>query len=110
MWKLFRAMIAAACCMLLTVNAASGQQSPAPDFIPDYTFQGSQLDRWEAVGEAGWEAQDGIITADAASGPGMLVFDDSYESVAFFTRLRCEGACDAGILFRLHDGADGTDG
>jgi hypothetical protein len=98
-------------CLLLLAAPVRAQQSPAPDFIPDYTFDRSQLDRWEAVGEAEWEAEDGVITATAGTSEGgLLVFDDSYQNVAFFSRFRCEQACDAGVLLRLEQTSAGMEG
>ncbi|MEZ4699964.1 MAG: FG-GAP-like repeat-containing protein [Rhodothermales bacterium] len=89
---------------------ARAQQSPAPDFVPDYLFDGSQLSAWRPLGGAEWKAEKGTITGTARSGGGALVFDRSYEDVAVFTRFRCTGACDAGVLLRLEKSGDGMKG
>ena len=86
------------------------QQSPAPDFIPDHTFSGSQLSDWQPLGQASWSAQNGQIAVDASAGSGILIYDDLYENVAAFSRFRCDGPCDAGILLRLEDSGNGKKG
>ncbi len=91
--------------------AAYGQQSPAPDFIPDYTFEGAQLAGWRSLGDASWGAENGQITGEATSeGGGWLLFDEAYENVAVYSRFRCDGPCDAGILLRAEEAADGMKG
>lgn len=92
------------------VAPASAQQSPAPDFIADYTFAGSQLSSWEAVGQADWQASNGVITGSASSGGGLLVFDREYEDVAVYSRMRCTGSCEAGILLRAERTSSGMSG
>lgn len=105
------ARIASTMCLLFMAGAVAAQQSPAPDFIPDYTFEGAQLDRWQPAGEAEWQAANGIITGTAGSGGGgVLLFDTSYQNVAFFSRFRCVDACDAGVLLRLEQTSSGMKG
>ncbi|MEX0822276.1 MAG: FG-GAP-like repeat-containing protein [Rhodothermales bacterium] len=94
---------------LLPISAI-GQMSPAPHFVPRYTFEGSELQEWQAVGGAEWAAENGIIHGNAGSDGGMLLFDRSYEDAAFFTRFRCDGACDAGVLLRIEETASGMKG
>ncbi len=97
---------------LLVASPALAQQSPAPDFIPDYLFAGSQLTAWNPLGAADWSARNGTITGVARAGGagGLLILDRSYEDVAVFARFRCEGACDAGVLLRLEKTASGMNG
>ena len=82
-------LLAASAGAIIAVGSAAAQQSPAPDFIPDYTFQGSQLADWEPVGQADWQAADGVITGTADAGEGLLAFDQSFQNAALFTRFRC---------------------
>ena len=93
--------------LLLTTCPAFGQQSPAPDFIPDFTFAGSQFNNWHIHGNADWRADNGQITVDASSGTGLLMSNDDFENVAVFSRFRCEGPCDAGIVLRIEGMSDG---
>ncbi|MDZ4698643.1 MAG: FG-GAP-like repeat-containing protein [Rhodothermales bacterium] len=96
---------------LLVATPALAQQSPAPDFIPDYLFEGSQLTAWQPLGTADWSAQNGTITGTArGSAGGLLVFDRSYEDVSVFSRFQCTGACDAGVLLRLEKTDGGMSG
>ena len=39
-----------------------------------------------------------------------LILDKSYQDVNFFTRFRCKGPCQAGVLFRMQKTADGHHG
>lgn len=96
--------------ILFANGAAFAQQSPAPDFIPDYLFQGSQLTAWQAMGQAKWTAENGVISATTDAGGGWLMFDNAYEDAAVFTRFRCTGPCDAGVLFRAEKTQDGMNG
>ena len=93
--------------IILASTTTHAQQSPAPDFIPDFTFQGSQLNHWQPLGEAQWDARDGVVTGNAGSGSGLLLFDDAFESVGVFARFRCDGVCDAGVLIRVEQTSSG---
>lgn len=108
----FTARIAAGICTLLMLGPAVAQQSPAPDFVPDYTFQGSQLTGWQQLGGVNWTARDGVITGRVPSGgqAGLLRFQDAFEGVAAFSRFRCTGVCDAGILLRVEQTSTGLKG
>jgi hypothetical protein len=98
--------------VLLIAPFAAAQQSPAPDFIPDYLFQGSHLTAWHPTGSVDWRAENGLITGTTRPGGagGWLAFERSYEDVAVFTRFKCTGACDAGVLVRLEKSGDGMKG
>ena len=39
-----------------------------------------------------------------------MIFNRSYQDAALFTRFRCQGQCDAGVLLRAEDTADGRKG
>ncbi len=105
---LITALSAAAC-----VSALVRAQGPASDFVPDTTFQGSVLTGWTPLGGGTWRAVNGEVigTPTAGGGPGgWLVLGRSYQDLSFFSRFRCTGACDAGVLFRLQDTGDGKSG
>lgn len=83
-------------------------QGPASDFAPDTTFHGPTLAGTHTVGAARWTLERGEVRGVAAGGPGWFVFDRSYQDVSVFSRFRCTGPCDAGLLFRLHATAGGA--
>lgn len=103
-------MVASLVTLITMIMPAYAQQSPAPDFIPDYIFEGDELAAWDAHGKAKWQASDGIITGTADEGAGWLFFEKAYEDVAVFTRFRCSGPCDAGILLRTEKTGEGMKG
>ena len=70
-------------------------------FVPDWTFKGSTLDGWHAVGEASWKAADGVLVGTPKSTDGgWLVLDKSLQDVQFGFELRCTGGCRTGVLLR----------
>ncbi|MDP9324636.1 MAG: DUF1080 domain-containing protein, partial [Acidobacteriota bacterium] len=70
-------------------------------FVPDWTFKGSTLDGWHAVGEASWKAADGVLVGTPKSPEGgWLVLDKSLQDVQFGFELRCTGGCRTGVLLR----------
>ena len=85
--------------------------SPAPNFIPDWTFAGSSLSDWQTLGDASWRAENGIIvgTPSQSSG-GWLLLDKSFQDVRFFARVKSAGECVAGILLRVQKNARGMSG
>ena len=83
------------------------QQSPAPDFIPDVTFDGSDLSDWQAMGSVNWQATATGIEGKARGEGGVLLSSESYQNAAFFSQFRCEGVCDAGILARVESTENG---
>jgi hypothetical protein len=105
-------LLAAASGFLLAVTVLVTAQGPANEFKPDTTFSGSSLTGWQPLGAADWQAQAGeIIGRPRAGGQGgWLVLGKSYEDVNFFTRFRCTGPCQAGVVFRLRKTATGMTG
>jgi hypothetical protein len=88
-----------------------GAQGPANDFRPDSTFNGSTLAGWHTLGSSQWKAQSGeLIGIASGAGGGWLVLDESYQDLNFFTRFRCAGDCQTGVLFRAEKTADGMTG
>src|SRR5688572_21089177 len=102
----------AALCCVVAVAALLTAQGPANEFKPDTTFAGSSLTGWSPLGAADWQAQAGEIVARPRAGGqgGWLVLDKSYQDVNFFTRFRCTGTCQAGVLFRLRKTGAGITG
>lgn len=110
---MFSSRIAAHILVLATILVnvpAVAQHSPASHFIPGYTFEGSQLGDWQAVGQADWQAENGVITGTADGGGGLLLFDRGFQDVAVFSRFRCSADCDAGVLLRAEDTSSGLNG
>jgi hypothetical protein len=97
--------------VLLGAMSLPAAQGPANDFRPDSTFKGSVLTGWHVVGSAEWKAQNGELTGSATgAGGGWLVLDKSYQDLNFFSRFRCVGECQTGLLFRMEKTADGMTG
>jgi len=72
-----------------------------PSFVSDAKFEGSTLAGWHTLGRAEWHAENGELVGNATSGSGWLVLDHSYQDTGFYAALRCEGACDTGVLLRM---------
>ncbi len=98
----------------LLVSAQAPVETGGPDlglsFMPDYIFEGSNLDRWKIVGNAEWQANEGEITGTAKAGSGMLVLDESYQDIAIHTLFKCTAGCETGILMRIEESNDGKKG
>jgi Domain of Unknown Function (DUF1080)/FG-GAP-like repeat len=97
--------------LLLLAIAAQGL-GQTPSFAPDKTFQGSNLDGWHTVGNAKWQANNGVIDADGRAGnaSGWLFLDHPYQDTGLYAAFRCEGACDTGILLRAEKSGGSTQG
>src|SRR5690349_18311398 len=106
-----RVSVAAVSCAVFAIAALLTAQGPASEFIPDNTFSGSTLTGWTPLGAVDWQAQSGEIVARPRNGAGgWLVLDKSYQDVNFFTRFRCAGPCQAGVVFRLRKSEAGMTG
>lgn len=80
-------------------------------FIPDHTFQGSDLQGWHPIGHSAWKADQGTITVTQSSGQsGLLVLDTPYQDIGITALLKCNAQDEAGILFRLTKIATGYKG
>ena len=62
-------------------------------------FNGTSLAGWQPQGAAQWRAARGEIVGSAASGPGSLVLDKSYQDMILKFAFQC-GTCDAGVVLR----------
>jgi hypothetical protein len=78
-----------------------------PDFHPDTTVSGKNLDGWHTLGQANWHAEDGEIVGTPGSGGGWLVFNHSYQDINFYTQFRCTAGCVTGLLMRAERTPDG---
>ena len=72
-------------------------------FIPDYLFSGSTLNKWKEIGYGNWSALNGTVTGkvELGKGPGILVFDESFQDVAFQVSLKRNSSVETGLLFRF---------
>jgi len=76
----------------------------ALSFIPDYIFSGSTLDKWHSFDSSGiWKANNGIITGEViqGNGPGILIFDESFQDIAFQMSIKRNSPVETGVLFRF---------
>ena len=97
------------------VNDASPEPeqvlSPVPDFIPDWTFQGSSLSDWQTLGNATWKAEDGVIVGTPTqSGGGWLILNKPFQDAELFARIRSAGEYNLGVLLRVEKSATGMSG
>jgi Domain of Unknown Function (DUF1080)/FG-GAP-like repeat len=82
-----------------------------PTFKADTVFTGSNLNGWHTLGNADWNAQQGVITAHATDGlEGWLMLDQSLSDVGLYADIHCDGPCQAGVLLRAHKTGDGWAG
>jgi hypothetical protein len=112
MWKPLALLIA-----LVVYGAALPAQtsrqvlSPAPEFVPDWTFTGSALTGWQPIGDATWQAENGeIIGTPTQPDGGWLVANQSFQDLQWFARVRCDGACTTGVLLRMEKTPAGASG
>lgn len=83
---------------------------PTPHFLPDWTFDASDRSDWRTKGNAKWEARGSVITGSSEGDGGWLVLGPSYQDAQAYLRFRCVDACDAGVLLRTKERADGYEG
>jgi hypothetical protein len=72
-------------------------QGPSSDTLKP--FNGTSLSGWRTEGPATWRAAGGEIVGAAASGPGSLVLEKSYQDAIVRFAYRCD-QCDAGVVLR----------
>ena len=95
----------------LALISATPMFAAGPSFHPDVTFSGSSLSGWHPLGQASWQADNGVITGKPESpGGGWLVLDHSYQDVGLFATFKYSGGCEAGALFRAEKTADSSKG
>ena len=100
-------LIAATTLLLAPAAVAVG-----PSFIPDVTFNGSNLTGWHPLGNADWRAQNGefVATLKQGGGDGWLVLDHSFQDVGFYVAFQCSAGCKTGILLRAEQTPNGMKG
>ena len=99
------AIVVLSCVLVWSLNAAG------PTFRPDVVFKGSALAGWTRLGDADWKAENGeIIGTPKQPAGGWLVLDKSFQDVAVFSNVTCNGGCKAGLLLRAEKTADGMKG
>src|SRR4051812_7543164 len=80
-------------------------------FIPDFTFKGSTLAGWHALGAADWKAVDGeLIGTPKSPEGGWLILDKSFQDVEFGADFKCVGGCKTGVLLRAEKTPTGMKG
>ena len=94
-----------------TVSDSEQVLSPVPDFMPDWTFEGSSLSNWQPLGNARWKAENGIISGTPTeAGGGWLILNKPFQDVELFARVLSKGAYNAGVLLRIQKSAGGMSG
>ncbi len=92
------------CLVVLSLLMLAGSMpaiAVGPSFIPDVTFNGSNLSGWHTVGNVEWHVENGeIVGKPTKPSGGWLVLDKSYQDVGVYLEYRCTGDCQTGILFR----------
>ena len=96
--------------VVIAVACAVGPEAARWNFIPDWTFKGSDLGSdWTVVGQATWKAANGeLVGTPTAPEGGWLVLNRVLQDVQFGADLKCGTGCKAGILVRAHKQADGS--
>jgi len=86
-----------------SVPASSGSGATASSDAWQVLFDGSDLSRWNVVGDANWEIVDGAVRADSSTGNSFLVSDVDYGdfdlSVEFFVSVDAN----SGVFLRCRD-------
>ena len=96
--------------VVIAVACAVGPEAARWNFIPDWTFKGSDLGSdWTVVGQATWKAANGeLVGTPTAPEGGWLVLNKVLQDVQFGADLKCGTGCKAGILVRARKQADGS--
>src|SRR6185503_18326923 len=77
-------------------------------FVPDWTFKGSALTGWHAIGQTQWTAVNGeLVGKPMTPEGGWLVLDKSFQDVEFGADFKCADGCKTGVLLRAEKTADG---
>src|SRR6188768_368805 len=80
------------------------------NFIPDWTFKGTELAKdWTVVGQATWKAVGGeLVGTPTAPEGGWLVLTKGLQDFQFGADMNCAAGCKAGVLVRARKQADGS--
>jgi hypothetical protein len=92
---------------LMGVPVAGGPRT----FVPDWTFSGSSLNGWQAMGQAEWRVENGeIVGRPKAAEGGWLVLNQQYQDVQLAGAFRCATGCVTGVMVRAERTPDGIKG
>ena len=80
------------------------------NFVPDWTFAGTDLSEWQRLGRAEWRVDRGEIVGAAGAGAGWLVLNRSFQDVQLGVSFRCTTNCDVAAALRLEPTPDGYKG
>jgi hypothetical protein len=96
---------------LLFLMIATPVRGTRATFVPDWTFKGSALTGWKALGQASWRAADGeLIGTPSSPDGGWLVLDRSLQDVEFGADFKCSSGCKTGVLLRAEKTPAGMKG
>lgn len=98
-------------CFGFSQNYKDLKDVKAMTFIPDYLFEGSTLNAWKSLGAANWSANNGSITGkiDNEDKSGILIYNKSFQDVAFQVNVKRNTAVEIGLLFRFEKKDNGFD-
>ena len=97
-------------------ESADGRATPAPpgarySFIPDWTFHGSSIGDFDAIGQADWRAADDEIIGSASSPDGgWLMLDRGLQDVEVGFDFRADPGAEVGVLLRAERTPEGYKG
>lgn len=94
---------------LISAAVAGCANSPMPGVLGGWTtlLDGSNMDNWNAIGDANWHVADGAVMAGL--GRGFLVSKKSYADFQLRAEFWADEAANSGIFMRCADPRDVTD-
>jgi hypothetical protein len=107
MWKKIGCgVLAIAGAFLLLPRAGANK-----NFVPDWTFKGSELGQFRILGGAEWRAENGeIVGTPKTPDGGWLILDKPLQDTQFASTYRCTGGCRTGVMLRTQSTPDGIKG
>ncbi len=95
---------------ILSVISICAQSDSAPlsefglTFLPDYSFEGSDLTEWRTVGAVNWSAENGEITGVSTDEKGgWLIMEKGYQDVGLHSLFKASEGAKAGVLLRMEE-------
>jgi hypothetical protein len=80
-------------------------------FVPDWTFKGSTLAGWHAVGQADWKAINGeLIGTPTSPDGGWLMLDKSFQDLEVGFDFKASAGAKTGLLLRAEKTTTGFKG
>ncbi|RYC68019.1 FG-GAP-like repeat-containing protein [Spirosoma sordidisoli] len=82
---------------------ASEKPAFGQTFVPDQVVRASDINSFQVVGQADWQAQNGEIVARLApdSRGSWLVLNRSYQDVGLHALFKCSPSAETGVLLRM---------